>query len=906
MKRFIALLGLFALVGFLNLSAQTQKDGNIGSSEVRGYDEADKELMKALVYGGPISTEEVYSDGNKVVSELYSIHKLYERQGKLKEFNKYIKKYYKKNKKDAAKITGIAMWYYPLCRQTWNTTTGGRLERVSPLKDAIGKDSILAYKYINRAIKVDNKYMPAYVYGGEVQRVNGNIDAAIEWYRNGINASPEYPECYAALAKLYVLMNDTAKALSMLDEMECMYWGPDYYATRARLYLLMNDAANAESELNEMTWHASESLTNQEVARWHYANGELAYAFDRFEKSFWADSTKRSHFTETDYLKYMVSAEVTYNLTYGRYLKNLKAGAKMVSTMQNLYNTAILHTKRSYNVASYGLGLYPENKGLIRYAFYLAQRLEMNDRARVYAEKLFSMYKDELIIDDYLTYAKLYAAMGDLASADKMYKEAYAMCMTQTDETRKESENIESASSLKFLQCQLDILKNYEYVIMKEHTRLYSQDYEKKIGIAQYYIDRKKSVNRTDYVDELNQLGTALAAKAQSVDSTKMVDVWKQVDSVYAEMAEISPNEWSQKIISKNANGITFVVDEGLETIKIDRKLSNGEMVAMDLLDSSFESDGCYIDKSNIVATSFAKDQNMLTFYDNDRFYWMIVNAYAKHQSLVLSPDMIWLLISQGFARYVNAHSEELRSKLVSFDGKKELVVKTGSKPNWDVIVASFSDSIRQYTKGDIAQTLMANFSTTTVPSRTASGITLMECVKKYFDYRVFDPICGIPSITLQGNPEDWQLVLDKARSLEQYGLGKWIKELEPILTEFVLTAEGSPNQRFWQCIVKKNRVAGLKRGCSPNNKPTMFDGWFLKLFPDEQGLTRDSIALNKNMPADHVKVDFLFEISDGRKTISTTKMRLWAGFIGAEVDSITNTLTPKIGWLVYKKNDKR
>lgn len=27
--------------------------------------------------------------------------------------------------------------------------------------------------------------------------------------------------------------------------------------------------------------------------------------------------------------------------------------------------------------------------------------------------------------------------------------------------------------------------------------------------------------------------------------------------------------------------------------------------------------------------------------------------------------------------------------------------------------------------------------------------------------------------------------------------------------------------------------------------------------------------------------------------------MELWAGFVGVEVDTLTNTLTPKIGWLV-------
>ncbi len=44
--------------------------------------------------------------------------------------------------------------------------------------------------------------------------------------------------------------------------------------------------------------------------------------------------------------------------------------------------------------------------------------------------------------------------------------------------------------------------------------------------------------------------------------------------------------------------------------------------------------------------------------------------------SVTLSPDMIWLLISQGFAHYVNAHAEELRPLLVSHDAKKKLNVR--------------------------------------------------------------------------------------------------------------------------------------------------------------------------------------------------------------------------------------
>lgn len=43
--------------------------------------------------------------------------------------------------------------------------------------------------------------------------------------------------------------------------------------------------------------------------------------------------------------------------------------------------------------------------------------------------------------------------------------------------------------------------------------------------------------------------------------------------------------------------------------------------------------------------------------------------AYADHRPFVLSPDMIWLLISQGFARHINANQESMRNELVDFSG---------------------------------------------------------------------------------------------------------------------------------------------------------------------------------------------------------------------------------------------
>ena len=355
------------------------------------------------------------------------------------------------------------------------------------------------------------------------------------------------------------------------------------------------------------------------------------------------------------------------------------------------------------------------------------------------------------------------------------------------------------------------------------------------------------------------------------------------------------------KIIEKKKGSITFVVDEGLEPIEGKRILMDGKELAKQILSPS-EFPG----ELNIVATSFADEQNLQSFGKKDAFFRTVVKAYANHQSLVLSPDMIWLLISQGFARYVNAHPEELRPQLVEHDGKMDLVVITPEElltgnPDWEKIMGDFSDSIQKYTKGDIAKTIAADFTTTTPVTRIASEITLMESVKSYFEYVVMYLACGIPSVTLQGTPKDWQLVLDKAKRLKPYGLTEWIEELEPILTEFVRTAKGKPDQLFWQRMVKEVRLPRLKGGGCSFDKPTELDGWVLKLFPNEQGVTLDKIPHTQNMPADHVRVDFKYQIIDPAQgsVAREIPMELWAGFIGAEEDTIANTLMPKIGWLV-------
>ena len=356
---------------------------------------------------------------------------------------------------------------------------------------------------------------------------------------------------------------------------------------------------------------------------------------------------------------------------------------------------------------------------------------------------------------------------------------------------------------------------------------------------------------------------------------------------------------------------ITFVVDENLSPVE-DNHMESFQSSGSKAAKAIFHDEGVPGDVHAMIAWSFSDDEMFYTFTGKDVFFKTIVRAYAEHRPLVFSPDMIWVLISQGFARYVNAHPEEMRDKLVSHTGKMELVVQSekdllSEDADWQKMMADFTAQINENTKGDIAKTITADFSTTGITERITSQITLMETMKSYFDYVVHYIACGIPSITLTGTPQDWQKVLEKTQQLEKYGISKWTKSLVPILTEFVKASEGKPNQAFWQDMVKKGRVDELAGGRCDLRKPTELDGWILKFFPDESGKTLDQVPHTHKMPSERVYVDFKYQIIDPADgtVLTEVPLQLVAGFIGTEVDTKTHALKPKMGWVVRQMENK-
>ena len=299
-------------------------------------------------------------------------------------------------------------------------------------------------------------------------------------------------------------------------------------------------------------------------------------------------------------------------------------------------------------------------------------------------------------------------------------------------------------------------------------------------------------------------------------------------------------------------------------------------------------------------------DNKSIVDADDNAFFSMVCLAYAQHRPIVLSPDIMWIIICNGFSQYVNRNPEGFRGYLVNHDGKETLIIRTTPDTPTAQKVEQFAALIDMETKGDLAKLMTCNFSTSGMMERMVSQITLMEAVKPYFEFMEMMAGCGIPRVTLEGTPDDWKLLRKKTHELGKYGVKAWTDRLDPILAEFVAASEGKPNQDFWWDMAIKGRPKDFhlkgEGGCLPLfGLPTPFDGWFLEFIPfDTRGERPKKIVYGHKLPPLMTNVPIIQHIEDDfGNFIGVNVLEVRAGIVGLLQDVETKTLRPEIGWLV-------
>ncbi|KAK8098770.1 uncharacterized protein PG998_012011 [Apiospora kogelbergensis] len=299
---------------------------------------------------------------------------------------------------------------------------------------------------------------------------------------------------------------------------------------------------------------------------------------------------------------------------------------------------------------------------------------------------------------------------------------------------------------------------------------------------------------------------------------------------------------------------------------------------------------------------------------------WAAYHAYSTHHHLVLRPEDIWFAVLTQLSFYINAHAEDLRSLFVVHEGQKKLTVVDYNS----VDCADFGRMAQEMTNRiqenvidpGLRDWVLPSFSTTTDTDKVVGSVLFMGAMQKYFSFSMC-MLCGIPSVTLMGEIDDWKDILARLDKIDQMGAepAHFATMVRAVVRMFVRSFEepaAAVVVDFWNKIA--HRVAG-------GSGPTYMSGWITAFcFWDEngqpkrhsQGISRDDSNAEKEFPYSvcFTRVD-ISKIPSGFASLPVTvddngdkfKATMVAGSVAiqASPSGILNTLQPLSGWWIYE-----
>ena len=290
-----------------------------------------------------------------------------------------------------------------------------------------------------------------------------------------------------------------------------------------------------------------------------------------------------------------------------------------------------------------------------------------------------------------------------------------------------------------------------------------------------------------------------------------------------------------------------------------------------------------------------------------------LIYAYKNHYPITVTPDMIWILILQGFSRFMEKYENLVRERFVNFTGKKDLKVErldyspqSATKEVWDGIIKEFVEKIGKNVGQETIDNLECNFSTTTQVAQVTSQVSIMSAMKQYFTYKVLMAGCGISSITLEGSLQDWEKIKSKLEFLSTKALKWWTKHLIPIIDNIIATkkyynSKGKLSKElieFWKGMIRL-------KGKGDMYDPHMVNGWIVKFIPNlsnEKPEIYEEIY-ETNVPDQIIScpMELTWLSLTGKKIDYSCS--LFSGFYGMVQDKETFNVRPVIGYVIVVEN---
>ena len=329
--------------------------------------------------------------------------------------------------------------------------------------------------------------------------------------------------------------------------------------------------------------------------------------------------------------------------------------------------------------------------------------------------------------------------------------------------------------------------------------------------------------------------------------------------------------------------------------------------------------------------------------------------ADLDHYPIVLSPDILWMLILEGFSYHVRLNHMRLREKFVKNNqNKNKIIVSQGANVDshindvtsqrWGDIFKGFIEQSKEKIDGTVLHLFTPYFSTTTTDIEYASQIAIISIVSPFVKFiKRFEPEyvcvgCGFPYINLQGTLQDYKQLKMKIEGLKGYLIDDWIYKLIPIIDKIIETKKGNIDKQFWDNIITNKKTvykelvpllpSSERHKVVEKEKIEIF-GWIFDFFPfkiknegiksldnDEEikiyksyhikfeSLLRNDIKIYENsdfsdLPEEMINIDATYKNKSGQ----IVELGIKTGFLGYTLNQ-KKEFQPEIGWYFYVKDD--